>query len=89
MRAAEGTGYVITIEEQSIVGGLGGAVAEVLGDRCPVTLKRLGIKDRFGESGPNDRLLEKYRLSAAKVAEDVEALLRQPQTSSSVRRRNG
>jgi transketolase len=89
VRAAEGTGYVITIEEQSIVGGLGGAVAEVLGDRCPVTLKRLGIKDRFGESGPNDRLLEKYRLSAAKVAEDVEALLRQPQTSSSVRRRNG
>jgi transketolase len=89
VRAAEGTGYVITIEEQSIVGGLGGAVAEVLGDRCPVTLKRLGIKDRFGESGPNDRLLDKYRLSAARVAEDVESLLREPQTSSSVRRKNG
>lgn len=75
--AAHLTGYVITIEEQSIVGGLGGAVAEVLGDRYPVPVKRLGIRDCFGESGSNDQLLEKYRLSAARVAEDVEALLRQ------------
>jgi transketolase len=49
----------------------------VLGDRYPVPVKRLGIRDCFGESGSNDQLLEKYRLSAARVAEDVEALLRQ------------
>ena len=74
--AARVTGLVITVEEQSVLGGLGGAVAEVLGDRWPVPVKRLGIRDCFGESGPNDQLLDKYRLSAARVAEDVEDLLR-------------
>jgi transketolase len=75
--AARACGHVITIEEQSILGGLGGAVAEVLGERYPVPVSRLGIRDRFGESGPNDLLLEKYRLSAARVAEDVETLVSQ------------
>jgi transketolase len=74
--AAQATGFVITIEEQSVLGGLGGAVAEILSDRFPVPVKRLGIGDCFGESGPNDQLLEKYRLSAARVAQDVETLLR-------------
>ena len=74
--AARATGLVITVEEQSVLGGLGGAVAEVLGDRWPVPVKRLGIRDCFGESGPNDQLLDKYRLSAARVAEDVEDLFR-------------
>jgi transketolase len=59
-----------------VIGGLGGAVAEVLSDRYRVPVKRLGIRDRYGESGPNERLLDKYRLSAARVAEDVEDLLR-------------
>jgi transketolase len=80
--AARQSGYVITIEEQSILGGLGGAVAEVLSDHYPVPVKRLGIRDCFGESGPNDQLLEKYRLSAAAVAHDVEALLRQRDTGA-------
>ena len=74
--AARATGLVITVEEQSVLGGLGGAVAEVLGDRCPVPVKRLGIRDCFGESGPNEQLLDKYRLSAARVAEDIEDLVR-------------
>jgi len=77
VRAAQETGYVITVEEQSVIGGLGGAVAEALSDSCPVPVKRLGIRDCFGESGPNDLLLDKYRLSAARVAEDVEALVRE------------
>ena len=81
---AQASGYVITIEEQSILGGLGGAVAEILGDRFPVPVKRLGIQDCFGESGPNEELLEKYRLSAARVAEDVEALLRQRGSAASM-----
>src|SRR5260221_5303099 len=59
--AAQASGYVITIEEQSVIGGLGGAVAELLGEKFPVPVKRLGIRDCFGESGPNDRLLYKYR----------------------------
>jgi transketolase len=74
--AARATGLVITVEEQSVLGGMGGAVAELLGDRWPVPVKRLGIRDCFGESGPNEQLLDKYRLSAARVAEDVEDLLR-------------
>jgi transketolase len=74
--AAQASGLVITVEEQSVLGGLGGAVAEVLSDLFPVPVKRLGIQDRYGESGPNDQLLDKYRLSAARVAEDVEDLLR-------------
>ncbi len=73
--AAQASGYVITIEEQSIIGGLGGAVAEVLSEQYPVPVDRLGLRDCYGESGPNEALLDKYRLSAARVAEDVEALL--------------
>jgi len=73
--AAQATGCVITVEEQSVLGGLGGAVAEVLSSTYPVRVERLGLKDCFGESGPNDALLDKYRLSPQRVAEDVEAIL--------------
>jgi transketolase len=69
------TGLVITVEEHSVVGGLGGAVAEVLSERYPVPVRRLGIRDTYGESGPNDKLLEKYRLSAGAVAQDIFAIL--------------
>lgn len=72
---ARATGFVVVIEEQSVLGGLGGAVAEVVSDRCPVTVKRLGLQDCYGQSGPNDALLERYRLSAGAVAADVSALL--------------
>jgi transketolase len=71
VRAAQTTGLVVVVEEQNVLGGLGGAVAEVLSDRCPVPVKRLGILDTYGESGSNDVLLDKYRLSAAAVASDV------------------
>jgi transketolase len=60
---AEMTNLVVTAEDHSIIGGLGGAVAEVLGEHRPTLMKRIGIQDRFGESGPNDALLEKYGLS--------------------------
>jgi transketolase len=75
VEAALATGFVVTVEEQSVLGGLGGAVAEVLADKAPVPVKRLGIRDRYGESGPNDALLDKYRLSPRCVAEDVQRLL--------------
>jgi transketolase len=66
--AAERTGFVITIEEHTIIGGLGGAVAETLAEHAPTRMRRHGIMDTFGESGPDDALLEKYRLSAGQVA---------------------
>jgi transketolase len=83
--AAMISGRVVTIEEQSVLGGLGGAVTEVLSSRYPVPVRRLGLQDVFGESGPEDALLEKYRLSAGTVAADVEAWLRRDLASSAAR----
>lgn len=79
IHVARETGFVVTVEEGSVIGGLGGAVAEALADRCPVTVKRLGIRDVFGESAPDEALLDKYRLSASKVAEDVLTLFQSRQ----------
>ncbi len=69
------TGRVIVVEEQSVLGGLGGAVAEALAERHPVPVSRLGIKDCYGESGPNEALLARFRLSAPFLAEDIESIL--------------
>ena len=63
VEVAKRTNLIMTAEDHSIIGGLGGAVAEILGERRPTLMKRIGIQDRFGESGPNDALLEKYGLS--------------------------
>ncbi len=73
--AAEKTGKVLTAEDHTIIGGLGGAVAEVLGEHRPTPLKRLGIQDCFGESAPNDELLEKYGLTPHHMARAAEAML--------------
>jgi transketolase len=75
VRAAERTGAVVTAEDHSIVGGLGSAVAEVLGEQRPTRMRRIGIRDTFGESAPNDALLEKYGLTARHVALAVKDLL--------------
>jgi transketolase len=75
VEAAAQTGFVITVEEHNVIGGLGGAVAEVLGERRPMPVKRIGIQDTYGESAPNDALLERFGLSAPRVAEQVEQLL--------------
>lgn len=68
---ARKTGAVVTAEEHSIYGGLGSAVAEVLGENCPVPLERVGIRDRFGESGSPDKLLEAFGLTAPHIAQAV------------------
>ncbi len=68
LSAARATGAIVTAEEHSVLGGLGGAVAEVLGECCPVPLRRVGIQDSFAESGPYFDLLEKYGLSAEQIA---------------------
>jgi transketolase len=74
--AAQATGLVVTAEEHTIIGGLGGAVAETLGEQFPVKMKRLGLADTFGESGPNEDLLEKYGISVERTAEDIKAVVR-------------
>ncbi len=73
VKAAEETGKIVTIEEHSVIGGLGGAVAEVLGEKCPVKMLRIGMEDTFGESGPAVQLLEKYGLDAEGIYKKVKA----------------
>jgi transketolase len=65
---AERTGAVVTAEDHSLIGGLGGAVAETLAEHRPTPMRRIGWRDVYGESGPNDALLEKYGLTARHVA---------------------
>jgi transketolase len=65
--AAQGTGAVVTAEEHSILGGLGGAVAEVLSETFPVPIRRVGIADRFAESGPYQALLDRYGMSVSNI----------------------
>ena len=69
--SAKKTGKVVTAEEHSIVGGLGGAVAECLSEKCPTPLYRIGVRDRFGESGPAGELLRKYKLDGQGVYEQI------------------
>lgn len=73
--AAKKTGRVLTTEDHNIIGGLGGAVAEVLAQRHPVPMKIHGLQDCYGESGPNDAILEKYGLTPTHVAAAAKALL--------------
>ena len=71
VKAAKETGAIVTVEEHSIIGGLGSAVSEVLGEVCPVPGVKVGINDQFGQSGKPDELLEYYGLTAANVVEKV------------------
>ena len=61
------TGCVVTAEEAQIAGGLGGAIAELLVEECPVPMTRIGMKDRFGESGEPSELLEHFGLTAKQI----------------------
>lgn len=69
VQAAQETGRIVTAENHTIIGGLGGAIAEVISEQCPVPVIRVGIRDRFGESGALSDLCEKYGLTASVVAE--------------------
>jgi transketolase len=64
---AERTGRIVTAEDHSVIGGLGSAVAEVLGERCPTPMRRVGLRDVYGESAPNDYLLDAYGISAKHI----------------------
>lgn len=73
--AAQATGRIFTVEEHSIIGGLGSAVAEVLSEKCPAKLTRIGVRDCFGESGPAKELLKKYELDAEGIYKQIKAAL--------------
>lgn len=75
LESAAKTSAVVTAEEGQIAGGLGGAVAELLGERLPTPLKRIGMKDRFGESGEPNELLEHFGLTGAHIAMAVHEVL--------------
>lgn len=76
VRSAQKTGRVLTTEEHTIIGGLGSAVAEILGEQHPVPIHRHGLNDVYGESGSNEDLLQKYGLSPAHIAEAARRLLK-------------
>lgn len=74
--AAKRCGAIVTAEEHSIIGGLGGAVAEVLAESTPVPMVRIGVKDTFGTSGDSDVLLKHYGLSAGDIAAAVKEVIK-------------
>jgi transketolase len=82
-RCAKETGAIVTAEEHSIIGGLGGAVAECLAQYCPVPLERIGIRDTFTESGPYDELLDKYGMSVEAIVTAVQLALERKTRASS------
>ena len=80
--AARATGCIVTAEEHSVLGGLGGAVAEVLAEEIPVPLVRVGTMDTFGESGEPMKLLAKYGLTPEAIADAAKRAIRKKNGAS-------
>ena len=74
--SAKKTGKVVTAEEPSVIGGLGGAVCEALSEAAPTPVLRIGIQDVFGESGPAAELLHKYQLDGEGIYDQVKAWIK-------------
>jgi transketolase len=75
VRAAEQVKWVFTVEEHTIYGGLGGMVAEILSEASPRRVIRFGIEDRWGESAPNDYLLDIFQMSPQRLSERIKTLV--------------
>lgn len=73
--SAKKTGFVITVENHSVIGGVGSAVCEVLAETYPVPVHRLGVQDTFGQSGDFDNLMKFYRLNSEELAEDIKSIM--------------
>ena len=73
--AAKETGKVVTIEEHSVIGGLGSAVCDVLAEKAPTKVMKIGVNDVFGESGPALALIKKYGLDAESIYNKVKAFV--------------
>lgn len=76
IKAAKETGAIVTAEEHTVMGGLGGAVTEVVSENYPVPVKLVGIQDKFGKSGKPDKLIEMYGLTASNIAEKVKEAIK-------------
>ena len=74
--SAKKTGKVVTVEEHSVIGGLGSAVCDCLCEKAPTPVYKIGINDVYGESGPAVKLIEKYGLDANGICEKVKAFLK-------------
>lgn len=75
VKAAKETGKIVTVEEHSVIGGLGSAVGDVVLEECPVPVIKLGVKDVFGHSGPAKDLLKEYGLCAENIVAVTKAAL--------------
>ncbi len=75
VKSAKKTGKVITVEEHNVVGGLGEAVCSALSENCPTPIKRIGINDEFGHSGPAKDLLKQFGLSAENIVKETKEFL--------------
>lgn len=75
LKAAKETGAIVTVENHNIINGLGSAVAEVLSENHPTPMKRIGVRDHFGEVGKMSFLLEKYQMSAKDIVEAVKEVI--------------
>jgi len=75
IRSAKKTGKVLTVEEHSVIGGLGGAVCEALAEELPVKVIRMGMRDCFGESGEINELMNKYGLDAGGINRKIKEIL--------------
>ena len=75
VKAAKETGKIFTVEEHSVIGGLGGAVLEAIGGIAPIPVYRFGIQDVFGESGPAAELIAKYKLDGQGIYEQIKEVL--------------
>ena len=76
VECAKKTGKVVTVEEHSVIGGLGSAVCDVLSENYPTKVFKIGVNDVFGESGPAVELIKKYGLDGASIAEKVKAFVK-------------
>ena len=75
VESARFTGAIVTAEDHNVIGGLGGAVAEVLAENYPTPMRRVGVNDVFGESGETRELMVKYGLTADCIAEELKDLI--------------
>ena len=75
IKAAKETKGIITVEEHSVIGGLGSAVCDVLCTKYPAKVDKIGVQDRFGQSGKPDELLEEYGLTAENIVKHVKEML--------------
>lgn len=76
IRAAQATGKVVTVEEHSVIGGLGSAVCDCLSANAPTKVLKIGVNDVYGESGPAAELIKKYELDGESIAKKVAAFVR-------------